>query len=116
MRIMRTAVAAGAAIVLGPATFAEPVTESRFRPVPGQVERERAKVRPPVAGLPHARGRTFETLDAYLAFRRELGAVDLPWYKEVAPDMFELQTSIRPAPAPRRFTRAQLARQFGFAD
>jgi hypothetical protein len=80
---------------------------SRFRPVPDAAPAPRR-------ALPHARGRSFATLDEYLAFRRAQGAIDLPWYKEVAPDVFELQTTMRPAPAPRRYTRAELARMFGF--
>ncbi len=88
---------------------------SPFRPLPDEAARP-----PKPAGaadpksLPYAQGRQFATLDEYLAFRRSRGAIDLPWYKEVSPGLYELQTTRKPAPAPRRFTRAELARTFGF--
>ena len=102
---------------LAAATLAEGASASPFRPLPGPAPgaSEAGGKRGTVADLPYARGRSFASLDEYLEFRRRGGAMDLPWYKEVAPDVFELQTSIRPAPPPRRFTRAELAAQFGFA-
>jgi hypothetical protein len=106
-RVVGPVIAAGA---LGLAAGDAEAQASRFRPLPGQD----AAGKVPRAGLPYARGRSFATLDAYLAFRREQGAIDLPWYKEVAPDVFELQTRMRPQPEPRRFTRAELARKYGF--
>lgn len=93
---------------------------SRFRPVPEapaapDTRRKESASKDARQALPYARGRRFASLDEYLAFRRTQGAIDLPWYEEVSPDVFELRTSMRPAPAPQRFTRAQLARKFGFA-
>ena len=86
---------------------------SPYRPLPG--ERAVSSDRPaPRAGLPFARGREFASLDEYLAFRKEGGAIDLPWYKEVAPGIYELQTNVRPAAPARRITRTELARKFGF--
>lgn len=70
--------------------------------------------RQPIGNLPFARGRSFHTLDEYLAWREQLGAMDFPWYREVAPDIYELQTNMRPKPEKTRFTRAELEQQFGF--
>jgi hypothetical protein len=69
-----------------------------------------------VANLPFARGRTFATLDEYLAYRRSLGATDVPWYREVRPGVYEL-VSRRPHGAePQTFTRQELLERFGFRE
>ena len=70
-----------------------------------------------VTGLPMAQGKTFATLDAYLEHRRTLGAMDLPWYRLEPDGRYRLMTGRggRFAP-PQYYTRAELARQFGFAD
>lgn len=71
----------------------------------------------PVAGLPFANGRTFGTLDEYLAFRRELGAVDKPFYREISPGLYELDTGRALSRKPsERYTREQLLAMFGFAS
>ena len=69
-----------------------------------------------VAGLPDARGRTFTTLDAYLAhLQRYAATIDRPWYREVRPDVFRLETGNLRADAPApEFTRAELERRLGF--
>ena len=69
-----------------------------------------------VADLPYARGRRFRTLDDYLAHLRQNGAIDLPWWREVAPGVYELQTSMRTLDGqrPERATREELMRRFGF--
>jgi hypothetical protein len=68
-----------------------------------------------VRNLPSSYGRSFASLDEYLEhLRRYAGPVDQPWYREVRPGVYELVTTMRPAPAPRTFTREQLMRQFGF--
>lgn len=94
---------------------------SRFRPLPAEEAAPSTRVAPArhstangARTLPYARGRRFGTLDAYLAFRREQGAIDLPWYEEIEPGIFLLRTTLQPRPAPKRFTRADLARKFGF--
>ena len=69
-----------------------------------------------VKDLPWARGRVFAGLDDYLAYRATLGAQDIPWYKLVGPDRYELMTRRAPDEAPRYFTRAELLAQFGFKD
>ena len=68
-----------------------------------------------ISGLPLSRGKSFETLDAYLAWRESLGAQDAPWYREVEPGVYELWGGRRPRGVePPRFTRAQLLEEFGF--
>lgn len=64
--------------------------------------------------LPFAQGRHFETLDDYLAFRRERGATDVPWYREIRPGVYELAGRRGPGAAPRIYTREQLMERFGF--
>ena len=67
-----------------------------------------------VANLPYARGKTFRTLDEYLAHLETQGAVDLPWWREIRPGVYERVTSM---PDARRevATREELMRRFGFA-
>lgn len=71
---------------------------------------------PGVSGLPHAGGRTFRTLDAYLAYLKDYaGPTDRPWYREIRPGVFELQRGNLRDGAPRRvYTREELERRFGF--
>jgi hypothetical protein len=65
----------------------------------------------------------FRTLDEYLAFLEQTQApVDGPWYKEVSPGMYQLQTGGNlhldvPAGATekRLFTRQELEKKFGFS-
>lgn len=67
-----------------------------------------------VAGLPHAFGHSFATLDAYLAHLRDHAAsIDLPWYREVRPGVFAREG--RGAAGPKEYTRAELERRWGFA-
>ena len=70
----------------------------------------------PVAGLPFAHGRTFTSLDEYLAFRKARGAYDVPWYREIRPGVYELVSRRAPGADPRVFSRAELAREFGFTE
>ena len=67
-----------------------------------------------VSNLPYARGRTFGTLDEYLAHLERQGAIDLPWWREVAPGVYERVTTRRPRGEPERATRAELMERFGF--
>jgi len=66
-----------------------------------------------VANLPYARGKTFRTLDEYLAHLEAQGAIDLPWWREIRPGVYERVTSM---PEARRevATRAELMHRFGF--
>lgn len=62
----------------------------------------------------------FRNLDDYLAhLERTQGPVDGPWYKEVGPGIYALQTGNLHLDAPdgekRTFTRDELERKFGFA-
>lgn len=70
----------------------------------------------PIAGLPGANGRSFATLDAYLAHLRAYAAtIDRPWYREVQPNVFLLERgNLRTLTPPPTFTREQLERKFGF--
>lgn len=63
----------------------------------------------------------FSNLDEYLAhLERTQGPVDGPWYKEVGPGIYELQTGNLHLDTPdgdkRTFTREELERQFGLRD
>lgn len=67
------------------------------------------------AGLPHAQGRSFASLDEYLAFLEERGKQDVPWYRKIGPDTYELVARRGPR-APRVVvTRRELMDRFGFA-
>lgn len=66
-----------------------------------------------VADLPYARGRTFATLDEYLAHLEALGAIDLPWWREIRPGVYERVTSVRNRPR-EVATRAELMQRYGF--
>lgn len=66
-----------------------------------------------VGNLPYSRGKRFGTLDAYLAHLEQQGAIDLPWWREVRPGVYEYM--VRMPGAQREIaTRAELMRRFGF--
>ena len=68
-----------------------------------------------VSGLPSSFGQSFATLDEYLEhLRKYAGPVDLPWYREVRPGVYEEVTTITPAPPPKTYTREELMRKYGF--
>lgn len=72
-----------------------------------------------VANLPFSQGRTFATLDEYLVHRRNLSAIDIPYYEQVAPGVYRLTGGMRrlsPGEQPQTFTRAELAAEFGFPE
>jgi hypothetical protein len=61
----------------------------------------------------------YRTLDEYLAYLERMQApVDGPWYKQVRPGIYELQTGnlrvLGAEEGKRTFTREELERQFGF--
>jgi hypothetical protein len=67
-----------------------------------------------VANLPHAHGAIFRCLDDYLAHLERLGAIDLPWWREIRPDVYE--HVVRMPEAQREIaTRDELMRRFGFS-
>jgi hypothetical protein len=63
----------------------------------------------------------FRSLDDYLAYlERTQAPVDGPWYKEVSPGMYQLQTAGNlhldvPSREKRTFTRRELEKNFGFS-
>lgn len=67
-----------------------------------------------VANLPYARGKTFRTLDEYLVHLEAQGAIDLPWWREVRPGVYERVTNMPDRPR-EVATREELMRRFGFA-
>lgn len=67
-----------------------------------------------VANLPFARGKSFTTLDGYLAHLETLGAIDLPWWREIEPGVYEHVIAMRGAKR-EVATREQLMQRFGFA-
>jgi hypothetical protein len=69
-----------------------------------------------VANLPFAMGKRFATLDAYLAhLERYAGPIDLPWWREVRPGIYEHVMTATNA-QPETATRAELMKRFGFSD
>ncbi len=72
------------------------------------------KGKPMVAGLPYARGKSFSDLDGYLRHLQSNAAVDLPWWREIRPGVYEHVKSLRGAP-PEIATRAELMKKFGFS-
>lgn len=69
-----------------------------------------------VRELPFAHGRSFSSLDEYLAHLRDrAGPIGQPWYREIRPGVYELVTNRAPAGAPEVQTREELMRRFGFS-
>ena len=66
-----------------------------------------------VANLPFARGKRFCSLDQYLAHLEAQSAIDLPWWKEVSPGLYE-HVKRMPGASRETATRAELMRRFGF--
>ncbi len=63
----------------------------------------------------------FSSLDQYLEYlERTQGPVDGPWYKEVRPGIYELQTGnlriLGAETEKRTFTREELKQKFGFSN
>ncbi|MFB0610732.1 hypothetical protein [Aurantiacibacter poecillastricola] len=69
-----------------------------------------------VANLPFSRGRTFATLDAYLAYLEQYnGPLDMPWWREISPGVYRQQLYIANLDVePETATRAELEKRFGF--
>lgn len=66
-----------------------------------------------VANLPFARGKVFHSLDEYLAHLEKQGAIDLPWWREISPGVYERVTRMTDAEQ-ETATREELMRRFGF--
>lgn len=103
------------------------VAESPFRPLPEQQPDKLAgsgqgspratgadAKNDGVAKLPFAQGRTFSTLDAYLAHLKAQSAIDLPWWREISPGVYE-HVRHMPGAAREIATREELMKRFGFA-
>lgn len=105
-RRLRRAVAGALALATVPLTSvaAEPHKETAAAPT---------RSGDAIADLPYARGKTFRTLDEYLAHLEAQGAVGLPWWRETSPGVYERVTNKRPAER-EVATRAELMRRFGF--
>ena len=67
-----------------------------------------------IAKLPFARGKSFCALDDYLAHLEVQGAIDLPWWRQVRPGVYEHVRRI-PGAARETATRAELMKRFGFS-
>lgn len=68
-----------------------------------------------VAGLPESYGKSFRTLDAYLAHLEcHAAPVDAAWWLEVEPGVYRHMTTATNA-KPEIATRAQLMRRYGFS-
>ena len=66
-----------------------------------------------IANLPYARGAVFCSLDDYLAHLRQQGAIDLPWWREIQPGVYERVVRM-PGAERQTATRAELMQRFGF--
>lgn len=102
--------------ILTPSRVREEVTACIERQIGHRIEAAAAQTNAgkAVANLPYARGRTFRTLDKYLAHLERQGAIDLPWWREVAPGVYEWVTRMS-GRRPQRATRAELMRRYGFS-
>ena len=70
----------------------------------------------PVVDLPYAQGKSFGTLDEYLAHRKQLGAMDVPYFEARKDGSYVyIAGSIRRGP-PEVYTREELLERFGFAE
>ena len=68
-----------------------------------------------VSNLPFAHGRTFATLDEYLAhLEAHAGPIDQPWWREIRPGVYE-HVKRMPEATREIATRAELMKRFCFA-
>lgn len=67
-----------------------------------------------VDDLPYSHGKRFRTLEEYLAHLERLGAIDLPWWREIRPNVYERVVRMRGA-HPETATREELMRRYGFS-
>jgi hypothetical protein len=109
----------GRAILLVSATALSPIScaqtpELTQQATPQQHPENDAHKDGCVPSLPYARGKIFCGLDEYLAYLQVQGAIDLPWWKEIRPGVYERVSSMRPAPEREIATRDELMRRFGF--
>lgn len=67
-----------------------------------------------IANLPYARGKTFLTLDEYLKHLEANGAIDLPYWRQISPGIYERVSGNMTNPKRVTATRAELMERFGF--
>ena len=115
---MRTAVksalaAAACTAVACSAAQVEQVEQDRAAPA----KEEKMKPSTPSSGaasLPFARGRTFRSLDEYLAHLEANAAIDLPYWREIRPGVYQWTVRMPEAREPETATREELMRRYGF--
>ena len=67
-----------------------------------------------VAGLPFSHGKSFRTLDEYLAhLERHAAPIDQPWWRQISPGVYEHVKRMPGAPR-ETATREELMKRFGF--
>lgn len=66
-----------------------------------------------VAGLPYAHGKVFATLDEYLAHLKQLSAIDLPYWREISPGVYQKVVRM-PEAEPQTATREELLKEYCF--
>lgn len=76
---------------------------------------DQPRTRGAVPNLPHARGKSFGSLDEYIEHLEKQGAIDLPYWRKLDPDSYIWVTSRVPAGPSERATRAELMRRYGFS-
>ena len=67
-----------------------------------------------IANLPFARGRTFASLDEYLAHLEANAAIDLPYWREIRPGVYQWTVRMPEAKEAEIATREELMRRYGF--
>ena len=69
-----------------------------------------------VAALPYTMGKQFSDLDSYLAHLKVMSTMDVPYYREVSPGRYKLESGRGTQNmAPVYATRQELMRKFGFS-
>ena len=68
-----------------------------------------------VADLPYSHGKIFATLDDYLAHLQGLSALDLPYWMQVQPGVYQ-QVIRMPGAVPETATREELMKKYCFAS
>lgn len=67
-------------------------------------------------GLPFAQGRSFASLDDYLAHLERRGATGVPFYRRTSQGDYELVSGRGRRGPPARYSRAALMQRFGFVE
>lgn len=110
------------ALTLAGGLLAPACSASLRDPAPSDTDRQQAsdRVGNSVTNANIPINQRFRTLDEYLGYLEQTqGPVDGPWYKEISPGKYELQTGNLhldvPSGEKRIFTREELAKKFGFS-